>query len=50
MDKINYGFFAVFIALISIAYVLAFINITLRDIVTRLDRIVRELDEQHQKS
>lgn len=50
MDKINYGFFAIFIALIGIAYVLAFINITLRDIVTRLDRIVRELGEQHQKS
>ena len=50
MDKINYGFFAIFIALMGIAYVLAFINISLRDIVTRLDRIVRKLDEQHQKS
>lgn len=50
MDKINYGFFAIFIALVGIAYVLVFINITLRDIVTRLDRIARELDEQHQKS
>ena len=38
------------LALMGIAYVLAFINISLRDIVTRLDRIVRELDEQHRKS
>lgn len=50
MDKINYGLFGIFIALMGIAYVLAFINITLGNIVTRLDRIARELGEQHQKS